>query len=110
MNTKYYCRNCGAEIEVEYGIESYICSCCKKEIAYKNLMRSWVLDARVTQLKAMHNLMCKANDEYIYYSWIITVPDCPTHEDFVDIAMDDEEYNEVFELFIKLIQDEGNRW
>lgn len=110
MNTKYYCRNCGAEIEIEYGVESHTCPECKKEIAHKDLMRSWVLDARVTQLKAMHNLMCEANDEDIYYRWIITVPDCPTHEDFVDIAMDDEEYNEVFELFIELIKDEGNRW
>lgn len=110
MNTKYYCRNCGAEIKVEYGIETYTCGKCKKEIAYKDLMRSWVLDARVSQLKAMHNLMCEANDESIYMTWICTVPDCPTHEDFIDIAMDDEQYNEVFDLFVKLIKDKDNRW
>jgi DNA-directed RNA polymerase subunit RPC12/RpoP len=110
MNTKYYCRECGAEIQTEYGINEYTCPVCKKEIAYKDIMRSWMLDARVTQLKAMHNLMCEANDERIYFSWITIVPDCPTHEDFVDIAMDDEEYNEVFDLFVKLIKYEGNRW
>lgn len=110
MNTKYYCRECGAEVEVTYGVESYTCPECKKEIAYKNLMRSWMLDARVSQLKAMHNLICESNDERIYISWTYTVPDCPTEDDFIDIAMDDEEYNEVFDLFIKLIQHEGNRW
>lgn len=110
MNTKYYCRNCGAEIEVMYGIESYTCHGCKKEIAYKNLMRSWCLEARVSQLKAMHTLMCNANDESIYMSWVYTMPDCPTEEDFVDIAMDDEQYNECFDVFARLIQDKDNRW
>lgn len=110
MNTKYYCRNCGAEIEVEYGIHNYICHNCNKTSTYKDLMRSWMLDARISQLKAMHNLMCEVNDERIYISWTYTVPDCPTEDDFIDIAMDDEEYNEVFDLFINLIQHEGNRW
>lgn len=110
METKYYCRNCGAEIEVEYGIESYTCSECKKEIEYKNLMRSWMLDARISQLKAMHDLMCEANDESIYMSWINVMPDCPSKEDFIDIAMDDEQYNECFDKFVRLIQHKGNRW
>lgn len=110
MNTKYYCRECGAEIQTEYGINEYTCPVCKNEIAYKNLMRSWELDARVSQLKAMHNLMCECNDERIYISWSYTVPDGATHEDFVDIAMDDEQYNEVFDLFVRLIQNKGNRW
>lgn len=110
MNTKYYCRNCGAEIEVEYGIESYTCGECKKEIEYKNLMRSWMLDARVSQLKLMNNLMCEANDETIYSSWIFLVPDGSSHEDFIDIAMDDEQYNECFDKFVRLIQHKGNRW
>ena len=110
MSTKYYCRECGSEIDVEYGINEYTCHVCKNEIKYKNLMRSWMLDARVSQLKLMHNLICEANDERIYMSWTYTVPDCPTHEDFVDIAMSDKEYNEVFDLFVKLIQNKGNRW
>ena len=110
MNTKYYCRECGAEVKTEYGINEYICPECKNEIKYKDLMRSWMLDARISQLKAMHNLICEANDERIYMSWTYTVPDYPTHEDLVDIAMDDKEYNEVFDLFVKLIQNKGNRW
>lgn len=110
METKYYCRNCGAEINTEYLKPSYICKGCKKQIEHKDLMRSWMLDARVSQLKAMHNLICEANDERIYMSWTYTMPDCPTHEDFVDIAMDDEQYNDCFDVFVKLIQDKGNRW
>ena len=31
-------------------------------------------------------------------------------EDFKDIALDDDLYNECFELFIRLIQNSGNRW
>ena len=110
METKYYCRNCGAEIEVEYGIELYVCSECKKKIEYKDLMRSCTLDARISQLKAMHDLMCEANDEHIYMSWIYIMPDCPSKEDFIDIAMDDEQYNECFDHFVKLVKKEGNRW
>jgi DNA-directed RNA polymerase subunit RPC12/RpoP len=110
MNTKYYCRNCGAEIEIEYFKPSYICKNCNTNVEHKDLMRSWVLESRIAQLKAMHTLICNANDENIYMSWTYTVPDCPTHEDFVDIAMDDDEYNEVFDLFVKLIKEKGNRW
>ena len=110
METKYYCRECGAEIKTEYGVLDYICTECKAVIEYKDFMRSWVLDARVSQLKAMHNLMCESNDESIYDKWIYMMPDCPTNEDFIDIAMDNEEYNEVFDMFVRLIQDEGNRW
>lgn len=66
--------------------------------------------ARIKQLKAMHELMLNANDEEIYMTWIYRMPDCPTEEDFEDIAEDDEEYNACFNLFLKLIAKEGNRW
>ena len=110
MNTKYYCRNCGTKITTEYEVHEYVCPDCKSTVQYKDLMRSWMLEARVSQLKAMHELMCNANNEGIYMSWIYTVPDCPSHEDFVNIAMNDEQYNECFDKFIKLIQKNGNRW
>ena len=54
--------------------------------------------------------MCEANDENIYMAWICTMPDCPTMEDFIDIAMSDEQYNDCFDKFVELIQYEGNRW
>ena len=65
---------------------------------------------RVTQLKSMHQLMMAANDESIYMTWIYTVPDCPSKKDFIDIAMDDEKYNHCFDLFVKLIAKNGNRY
>ena len=69
------------------------------------------LDARVEQLKAMHELMRNANDEDIYMTCIVAgVPDEPSEEDFEYIAMDNEAYNECFDLFIEIIKDDGNRW
>ena len=73
-------------------------------------MKDFVLECKVRQLKAMHDLMCEANDEYIYMAWINLVPDCPSDEDIKDIALDDELYNECFDLFVKLIAKDGNRY
>ena len=57
----------------------------------------------------MHELMCQANDENIYMTWIYLMPDEPSEEDFEYIASDDEAYNECFDLFVKLIAKKGNR-
>ena len=66
---------------------------------------------RVKQLKAMHSLMCNANDENIYMSWICCgVPDCPQDDDFEYIAEDDELYNETCDLFIKLVSNKDYRY
>ena len=74
-------------------------------------VNKYTKEARVTQLKAMHELMCNANDEGIYMTWITTgVPDCPTEDDFEWIAEDDQAYDECFDLFVKLIARKGNRW
>ena len=110
MNTTHYCKNCRAIIETEYGKETYICPDCGKEIAHKDLMRGWTLEARTNQLRAMHNMMCEANDENLYMSWIYLMPDGATEEDFLDIAFDDELYNECFDLFVKLVKNDDMRW
>ena len=110
MDTKYYCRNCGAEVEIEHFKPSYTCCNCNKIIKHKDLMRSWVLEPRIAQLKAMHTLICNANDENIYMSWTYTMPDCPSKEDFFDIALDDDDYNACFDTFVELIKNKGNRW
>ena len=74
-------------------------------------MNEFTKKARMTQLKAMHELMINANNENIYMSWIITgVPDEPNEGDFEYIAEDDKAYNECFDLFVKLIARQGNRW
>lgn len=74
-------------------------------------MRNFVKEARITQLKAMHKLMCNANDESIYMTWITCgMPDEPTEDDFEFIAEDDESYTDAFDLFARLIVRKGNRW
>lgn len=64
---------------------------------------SYATKYRIEKLKAMHNIMLNINDESYYYTWVYTIPDEPTEEDFIDIAEDIEAYNEVEELFKRLI-------
>lgn len=67
-------------------------------------------EVRYRQLKAMHKVIQETNDGNIYFSWVTTgVPDCPTNMDFYDIARNKKEYNEVVDLFIKLISQRGYR-
>ena len=74
-------------------------------------MSKYIKEARIAQLKAMHELMINANDENIYMTWIVTgVPDEPNEGNFEYIAEDDKAYNECFELFLRLIAKHGNRW
>ena len=73
-------------------------------------MNKFIKEARITQLNLMHRLMIEANDENIYMEWILLMPDEPTDEDVEDIAMDDEAYNECFDLFVELITLKGNRY
>ena len=105
-----YCRHCGHHLNVNYGEESIYCPLCDKEITFKETIAGHTRDARMSQLKAMHDLMCEANDENIYMAWIHLMPDCPSMEDIRDMAMDDKLYNECFDLFVKLIAKDGNRY
>lgn len=110
MNFNRYCRSCGYHIDFTYGEETSVCPICDKTIVYANTIAGFRRDARVRQLKAMHELMCEANDEEIYGAWVYTMPDEPTDEDFVDIAIDDKAYNECFDTFVRLISNNGNRY
>lgn len=65
---------------------------------------------RKAQLKAMHEVILNANNENIYMTWIsVGVPDCPSDDDFEFIAEIDEAYNEVCDLFIKLVSKKSYR-
>lgn len=113
MNFNRYCKSCGRQVkEVDPidGNRTYKCECTDKPLNYKEVIPGFTRDARITQLKAMHALMLEANDEGIYMSWIYLMPDCPSEEDFESIAIDDEQYNECFDKFVKLIAKEGNRY
>lgn len=110
MDTNRYCKNCGSVVEIEYGKMEGICKGCNQTVSRKDLLAGWTKDARMSQLKAMHDMMCEANDELLYMSWIHIMPDGATKEDFFDIALDDELYNECFDLFVKLVVKDGMRW
>lgn len=113
MDFKKYCKNCGGIAEevgmVDDGLK-YKCECTNRLLNYNEVIPGFTREARINQLKAMHDLMCEANDEGIYMTWIYLMPDCPNEEDFIDIAMDDKQYNECFDLFVKLIAKKGNRY
>lgn len=113
MDFDRYCKHCGRkteEIDSIDGKRAFKCECTDKPLKYNEVIPGFTRDARVTQLKAMHTLMSEANDENIYMSWIYTVPDAPSEEDFIDIAMDDKQYNECFDKFVRLIAKNGNRY
>ena len=62
---------------------------------------------RADQLEAMHKVICLANDEDIYLTWILLVPDEPSREDFEDMAEDPATYNEVCDLVQRLVSKPG---
>lgn len=113
MDFNKYCKKCGrvaTEIDHINGDRAYQCKCQKEPLKWNEVISGFTKKARINQLKAMHALMCEANDEGIYMTWVIFVPDCPNDEDFEDIALDDNTYNECFDLFVKLISKKGNRY
>lgn len=110
MEFSRYCKKCGHHISFQYNERIGYCPICNKEVDVKDTIAKHTRDARITQLKAMHELMTEANDEGIYMSWIYLMPDCPSEEDFESIAIDDKQYNECFDKFVKLIAKEGNRY
>ena len=110
MDFNRYCKHCNGIVEFEYGKSETTCPHCGRELKKTDTIPGFTRNARVNQLKAMHDIMCEANDETIYMTWINVVPDGATKEDFIDIAMDDELYNEAFDLFVRLIKQKGNRW
>ena len=66
MDNNYYCIHCGSVVKFEYKQKTTICPDCQREIAHEDAMPGWTREARINQLKAMHNMMCEANDENIY--------------------------------------------
>ena len=110
MSFDRHCKRCGHPVKFEYGETETHCPKCNITIPMSDTIAGHTMDARISQLKAMHALMCEANDEGIYMSWILVMPDCPTEDDFIDIAINGEEYNACFDLFVKLIAKKGNRY
>lgn len=57
----------------------------------------------VRLLKAMNEVVVLMNDERAYESWILTVPDGADDDDFGDIAMRDDEMDDVCRLFRAIV-------
>ena len=113
MDFDRYCRHCGSkvsEIQAYDELFGYKCECTNIVLNRIDTISEFTRNARIAQLKAMHTLMCEANDENIYMRWIYLMPDQPSEEDFADIAINDEQYHDCFNLFIKLIAKNGNRY
>ena len=113
MDCNDYCKHCGRKVEeiIDKDMNRiFKCKCTDKDLGYEEVIPGYVKESRINQLKAMHDLMLEASDEGIYMTWIYLMPDCPSEEDFDSIAIDDEQYNECFDLFVKLIAKNGNRY
>ena len=109
--SKYLCKHCGAKVGFGCEEKTTYCVGCGKEITRPvDTMPTYTFNARIAQLKAMHELISNANDESIYMSWIYLMPDGATEEDFEYIALDDDLYNECWDLFAELVKRKGNRW
>ena len=61
-----------------------------------------VIESRIELLKKLNEIMMCMNDEDCYFTWILIVPDEATDDDFQSIALDEESFNEVLDLFEKL--------
>ena len=66
------------------------------------------LEERITNLKRMHNVMTRMNDEEVYMVWIDYMPDEPSEDDIRDIAEDDEQYDDIVRMFVKLVYKYGH--
>lgn len=59
---------------------------------------SYAVD-RFNAVQAMHHLVYSLNDENAYFAWIELVPDCPTGEDLMSVACDDELFEQTVKMF-----------
>lgn len=58
-------------------------------------------------LKAMHEVIMYMNDEECVIPWLYVVPDCPTEEDFEDIASDREAMDMACACFRRIVEQSG---
>lgn len=59
---------------------------------------------RLTMVKLMHETMVYMNNSIAYMNWIYEMPDCPSEEDFVWFAEDEDRYMELYTYFTKLLK------
>ena len=67
-------------------------------------------ERRIENLKRMHDVMCRMNDERAYLWWAEEgVPDCPSDDDYESIADDTDDYEEIMEVFTLIVSEYGSR-
>lgn len=60
-------------------------------------------DKRLENVKLMHETMLCMNNENAYMTWIWTMPDCPTEDDFEWFAEDEYQYNDLYSTFLRIL-------
>ena len=73
-----------------------------------NLNRSQITSGRYTLVAAMNHIILSLNDGHAYLEWIEVVPDQADADDILDIAEDDELYNDTAKLFRRLLRAYGD--
>lgn len=64
---------------------------------------------RINLLKQMNEYICKMGDEEIWMDWItLGVPDEPSEDDYEFIAENDDEWNDICNLFGRLAREEAD--
>ena len=68
-----------------------------------------IKESRIANVRRMHDLVCRLNNEGAYMWWASEgVPDCPQDpDDFEWFAEDDENYEELVTLFLKILKRYG---
>jgi len=68
-----------------------------------------IVQARIKMLKEMNKYIIEMGDEEIWMDWItLGVPDEPSEDDYEFIAENDNEWNDVCNLFGKLTEEEAD--
>lgn len=72
-------------------------------IQFMQYKKADLVSIRAKFVQDMHEYMrTRIDDEMAYQLWVLLVPDEPKHEDFVDIASDNELWTDTCVLFGKL--------
>ena len=103
----YYCRHCGSMVTPLEEKGTYSCKCVEFPLHRGDVILAFIAESRRARVKAMHELVRLANDENFYMRWIYLVPDEPTNDDFLDIALDEELYADTIKLFKQLVAKEN---
>lgn len=62
------------------------------------------MQERFEYMQIMHKMILSMNNEEAYMTWIYTVPDMPSDEDLREIAEDDDMFQEVCNLYRRLLE------